>query len=183
MAPLIPAMIAAKQMNLGALNNDIAVYRSTKMKGKGKKKRKVETEYHVNPVSLTVGVAVGALGLAAAAAVGAVGLYAAGLGASREAGVTKTRTVRRVGNNNPDPSKQTWAIYNERGVPIGRFVGLPTPSNALTPNDLSRGWTVTRFVAHDDYYIFDAQNAEKRHFALSERPRGGLITVGGGKLF
>ena len=186
MAPLIPISAALKgASSLGALNNDLAVYRYSK--GKGKKKKDVEI--HVNPVSIGVGLGAVAVAGAMAVGVGAIGLYAAGLGASREQGSTKGRTVVLI--TAAVPAKTTpatarparYAVRNERGVPIRYISGTPTADNVLSPSDLSRGWTVKDFQKVGDGYSFTAANDSKGHFSLYSRSRGGLISIGGGKLF
>lgn len=191
MAPLIPVAAALKSANLGALNNDLAVYRTHYTVGKGKKKKQIDREIHVNPVSLTVGATVAVVGVAAAVGLGAIGLYAAGMGAAVQSGVTKGRTVRQLSKGqsvqNRDGSYTEgwgrWAVCNERGVPIRYINDKPTASNVLSPSDLSRGWTVERFRDTSTGYAFDAVHSSKKTLAITTRPRGGLINIGGGSLF
>jgi hypothetical protein len=204
MAPLIPVSMALKSMQGGSkeiskvLTGDIAVLRGTtkpRGKGRGKHGGGLDYELHVNPV----GIGLGAAAIGGAALLCGVALYAAGLGASREQGVSKTRTIRMISKGaatqetvytgGTTPYQQAdvyktprYAVYNERNVPIRYIDGVPTSASVLSPSDAARGWTVTSFERRDDYYVATVANSEKKRFALGSRPRGGLISIGGGSL-
>ena len=69
----------------------------------------------------------------------------------------------------------TWAIYSKRGVPV-RYLKdeQPTVANVLSPNQITRGWTVETFEAKDDYYVATVVNATRRSWGLEKRPRFGI---------
>jgi hypothetical protein len=89
LAPLVISKgVQARQDAAQAVKNDIAVIRTTRTSGKGKKKHTTDYEVHVNPVSLAVGGAVVVGGTAAA-------LWLSGMGVSRQTGTMNAYTITR----------------------------------------------------------------------------------------
>jgi hypothetical protein len=179
MAPLVP-ISAALRASSSAMKNDIAIYRTTKIKGTGRHKRKVEAEYHVNPESLVVAGTVAVVGVATAGAIAAIALFAAGMGASRESGISKIYVLKmnpvKAGSQIGDPP--SWTVYNSRGIPVNRLTQWDgRGSSILSKAQIAQGYQAedTRLVDNTEgkIYTVKIKNDSKNHFALSSRPRFG----------
>jgi hypothetical protein len=191
MAPLIPIAIGAKaasgtgQAVARAMTNDIAVYHTSYIKGKGKKKHVVDREIHVNPVSVGVGAAVVVGSVAAAALLTGIALFASGQMATREAGVTNTYTVIQTSD---EGSASKYTVYNQSGVPVKRGVTWDAEhgDRILSDSQKAKGWHATevKHVAQNpNKYQVTVTNDTKKKFAIRDRSHNSLISVGGGGLF
>ena len=69
---------------------------------------------------------------------------------------------------------EKWAIYSTKGLPTRLIDGTPTVDNVLSPTDRSKGWQVDTLEQSEDIYVLTLKNPTKRHFGISQRPRGGI---------
>ena len=187
MAPMIPAALIGKMAGSGKdakqiLTGDLAVIRHhyiKKGKGRGKHKKpdkEINTELHVNPVSIGIGV----LTIGAAATLAAIALWMAGMGLKRNDTATKIYTVRNTGT----ADKPSWYLYSQRGVPIKRMGGTFTNDDILSATSLGQGWTLDSVTKSKDgtWYGVVAKNSGKKHWSMESRGRFG-INIGGGSIF
>jgi hypothetical protein len=178
MAPLLlPAILKQlSERGSAAMKNDIVTYRTQYIKGKGKKKRAIDREIHVNPTSIAIAGGAAAVGLTAAAALAAIALFAGGMQASRETGTSRVYVLKMGANDPKNENRPTWTIYNARGLPVGRLKEWDGRGSAiLSKAQLSQGWAAEDSVLVENtdgkIYTVKIRNDQKKHFALGSRPR------------
>ena len=136
-APIIAAEAAKRGIDAGkALTGDIYTRRWTSVVGKGKKKRVVEHEAHLNTLSAVILAA----GAATTAALAGAALWATGKSFKRAASTT---VVRRWVE---DQKKGTVTVYSRSGVPMARNVPAPdffadSPKYLLKQAEKRYNWT------------------------------------------
>jgi len=182
-AALIGKMQGSKDTAKQILTGDLAVVRHNyvkKGKGRGKNKKPdkaVDVEYHVNPVSIGIGV----LAIGAAATTAAIALWMAGMGLQQSNGSTKIYTVRNTGT----AGEPNWYLYSQRGVPIKRFGATYTNDNILSATKNGQGWYIdSTTVSKDGSWVgIVAKNDGKKSWSLNQRGRFSiniLSSTGGG---
>lgn len=167
--PVIEKLLAEKAGGIAAnaIKNDIAVIRTTKIKGKGKHKKLVESELHVNPAAIGVGlVCIGGVVLSLAAAA-----WLAGFGLDVGKTGSKTRYVARDNGKTGNPA---WRIYDKHGIPVRQSIDhYPTTDDILTKAQIIKGWTVSSITpSQKGLLLIEIANPNASHFALKQRSRG-----------